>query len=322
MMMALPLALLMFSCSSTRNTQTVMTTGTETETTAMTGDMTDTSGVLGTAANVTTNTDVNNTSIYSTGSATVTPVIVTEFNSRNNWKGDQTYVITEPVTVETYGYNAWTATPRSNWYNRYNTTGDDWMNVYYRDDNVLNDDGTVNDTSAIFGGWQLTMTPEVSTAWRNDNNDLGYVYSNWNNGQPYVSGSAVVTPSGTQVVSGTVTTPVTVSSSTWNNTMGASPNVYAANGNMYAMPKINLFLNNGSFTGFTGCNAVSGRLAVNGDRIHFENTSPSTSIDCAAGFDQSLLLDRLKRVDNYVVANSQLQLRSGDEVLLVLNKSN
>jgi hypothetical protein len=109
-------------------------------------------------------------------------------------------------------------------------------------------------------------------------------------------------------------------STTWNNTNGASPNMYAANGNMYTLPKLNLFISNGSYTGFTGCNSISGRLNVSGDRLQFENTTPSTNIDCVAGFDQNVLLERLRRVDNYVVANSQLQLRSGDQVLLTLNK--
>lgn len=332
MMMVLPIAVVIFACSSTRNTQSTASTDTDmTNTTAMTGDMTDTSGVLGTSAGVTTTTNANS-SIYASGTATTNgSATVTEWNSRNNWKGDQTYVIEEPVV--TTSYNAWTASPRSNWYNRYNTTGDDWMSVYYRDDEVLDANGMLNDTSALHGNWQLTMTPDLSTAWRNDNNDLGYVYANWNNGQPFVSGSATVntnaegstnnsavnvTTSTTNNMSGSSSS--SMSSATWNNTNGASPNMYGANGNMYMMPKINLYMNNGSFTGFTGCNSISGRLNVSGDRLQFENSTPSTNIDCVAGFDQNVLLERLRRVDNYVVVNSQLQLRSGDQVLLTLNK--
>lgn len=342
MILAIPFAVLL-SCSSTRTTttdaDTVMTDETTVdESTAMSGDMTDTTitGSATVAANGTTG-------VYTSGSATVNNVDYNTmnnggFDSRNNWRGDSTYWLPEVVMVE--DNNPWTATPRSNWYNKNNVTGDDWMSVYY----VPVDNGTeptmITDTSAIFGGWTLTMTPDLATAWRNDLNESGYVYTSAGD-NTFASGSATVTTdsgsnastdmyggvASSAALGATTDSSMTVTTTTatrvWNNTNGMSPNLYAANGNMYMMPKINLYLNNGSFSGFTGCNSISGRLNVSSNgMLHFENTTPSTNIDCVAGFDQTVLLERLRRVDNYSVVNNQLQLRQGDQVLLVLDKNN
>lgn len=94
----------------------------------------------------------------------------------------------------------------------------------------------------------------------------------------------------------------------------------AANGNMYQLPKFNLFLDNGSFTGYTGCNGISGRVEVTGTGLRFLNTNTSTVIDCMGGFDESVLLDILKRVDSYSYVGDELQLMQGSQVLLRFKK--
>jgi heat shock protein HslJ len=95
----------------------------------------------------------------------------------------------------------------------------------------------------------------------------------------------------------------------------------AANGNMYQLPKFNLFLDNGSFTGYTGCNGISGRVEVTGTSIRFLNTNTSTAIDCMGGLDETVLLDILKRVDSYTYVGDELQLMQGSQVLLKFKKT-
>lgn len=95
----------------------------------------------------------------------------------------------------------------------------------------------------------------------------------------------------------------------------------AYNGNMYQMPKFNLYLDNGSFTGYTGCNGISGRVEVTGTGLRFLNTTPGTDIDCLGGFDENVLLDMLRRVDSYAYVGDELQLLQGNQVLLRFRKN-
>jgi heat shock protein HslJ len=89
---------------------------------------------------------------------------------------------------------------------------------------------------------------------------------------------------------------------------------------MYQMPQFNLYLDNGSFTGYTGCNGISGRVEVTGTGLRFLNTTPATSIDCLGGFDENILLDMLRRVDAYAYVGDELQLLQGNQVLLRFRK--
>lgn len=124
-------------------------------------------------------------------------------------------------------------------------------------------------------------------------------------GSAGVNGSAGISGSSTMGTTGTMGT-MDVNSINYN----------AYNGNMYQMPKFNLYLDNGSFTGYTGCNGISGRVEVTGNSLHFLNTTPSTAIDCLGGFNESMLLDILRRVDSYAYVGDELQLMQGNQVLL------
>ncbi|TDH19706.1 META domain-containing protein [Segetibacter sp. 3557_3] len=95
----------------------------------------------------------------------------------------------------------------------------------------------------------------------------------------------------------------------------------AVNGNPFAMPKLNMFIENGSFTGYTGHNNIMGTIKVEGNTLHFNELMPSTNIQSHGGFDQAAYLDRLRRADSYDVTNNQLRLKQGDQVLLVFGKS-
>ena len=94
----------------------------------------------------------------------------------------------------------------------------------------------------------------------------------------------------------------------------------AVNGNKFMLPTLNMYIDNGSFTAFTGCNSAIGNIVVNGSSLHFDEASPSTNVECIGGFDQSAFIDRLRRADSYDVVNNQFRLKQGDQVLMVFSK--
>ncbi|MBA4139966.1 MAG: META domain-containing protein, partial [Segetibacter sp.] len=95
----------------------------------------------------------------------------------------------------------------------------------------------------------------------------------------------------------------------------------AVNGNRFMMPRINMFIGNGSFTGYTGCNNIVGTMKAEGSQLTFGDAVPVANLQCIGGFDQSAFMDRLRRADSYEVANNQLRLKQGGQVLMVFEKS-
>jgi len=83
---------------------------------------------------------------------------------------------------------------------------------------------------------------------------------------------------------------------------------------------LNMYIDNGSFTAYTGCNSALGNVIVNGTSLKFEEAAPSTNVECIGGFDQSAFLDRLKRADSYDVVDNQFRLKQGNQVLMVFAK--
>ncbi len=163
--------------------------------------------------------------------------------------------------------------------------------------------------TAVNGDWQLVMTPSLVTAWRKDNSGSLWL----RNGDVYLSASeSFNTKTGVNAA-----TDMDVVATTDLNSI----NYNAYNGNMYQLPRLNLYFDNASFTGHTGCNAISGRLEISGNSIRFLNTAPSTAIDCMGGFGQGTLLDLLNRVDSYTYVGDELQLMQGSEILLRLKKN-
>jgi heat shock protein HslJ len=135
--------------------------------------------------------------------------------------------------------------------------------------------------------------------------------------------SAVVTGSGTTGTMGTGGTSSMNADSTGatNNNVTIPFALTAVNGNNYILPTLNMFIDNGSFTAYTGCNSAVGSIVVNGSSLHFdESTIPSTNVECIGGFDQSAFLDRLRRADSYDVLNNQFRLKQGDQVLMIFEK--
>jgi heat shock protein HslJ len=97
-------------------------------------------------------------------------------------------------------------------------------------------------------------------------------------------------------------------------------NLKAVNGNNFMLPTLNMYIDNGSFTAYTGCNSALGNVIVNGTSLKFEEAAPSTNVECIGGFDQSAFLDRLKRADSYDVVDNQFRLKQGNQVLMVFAK--
>jgi heat shock protein HslJ len=183
--------------------------------------------------------------------------------------------------------------------------------------------------AAVNGKWQLVMTPELVSAWKQDNSRAlwtsGYAYNG-----AYLGGNTYLSASESFNTKNNGTSGLNNSAST-NSSAAATPiatldvnsiSFNAANGNLYQLPKLNLYLDNGSFTAYTGCNSIMGRVEVSGNSLHFLNTTPATNIECLGGLDQGVLIDLLSKVDSYAYVNDELQLLQGNQVLLKLNKSN
>jgi heat shock protein HslJ len=244
----------------------------------------------------TTDTDIDATASTTTTTTVSDEVATTTtVNHSDRTIGDvtvdhSTSVLVDPIPDDPNDpmYQHWQRTNAQYWTYDYDYPG------YVRPTGAYN--------SAISGNWTLNMTPSLATAWRTDGS----------NGDTYLSASESfnTTTGASTTEDATVTTVVDVN----------SINYRAYNGNMYQMPTLNIYLDNGSFTGYTGCNAISGRLEVSGNNIRFLNLAPSTAIECMGGFDQSALLDLLRRVDSYAYVGEELQLMQGNEVLLTLKK--
>lgn len=139
-----------------------------------------------------------------------------------------------------------------------------------------------------------------------------------------VSGVSASTTSDNMATSATtatasdINTQGTSSPSTASNTKNY---LMAVNGNMFQTPRLNLFLQNGTFVGYTGSNQLVGTLKVNGTQLRFDPTIPSTNMSLNGGFSQTAFMERLARVDSYDINEGQLRLKQGNEVLFVLAKN-
>jgi heat shock protein HslJ len=302
-MMVLPLVVLLAYCSGPNNTQT--TEETDVDETSVAASTTTTDATASTTDATTTDvSDVNtNTTTVSTANTGTT--------------GNETF-----VTIDA-------ADPMARHFQK--TNGQYWtwdMNYPGYDRPVA---GSFN--SAVNGDWQLVMTPELVSAWRQDNSrslwSSGYAYNGtYLGGNTYLSASESFNTRNNNSLdlNNTASGSITLNdNANVNGSLNTHPDVNsisynAANGNMYQLPKFNLYLDNGSFTAYTGCNSISGRVQVTGNGLHFLNTAPSTNIECLGGLDQTVLLDLLNRIDSYAYVNDELQLMQGNQVLLKFKK--
>jgi heat shock protein HslJ len=309
LMMVLPLTILLAYCSGPNNTQTTTDEETIDATTTASTDNSNTNttdvGVTTTTDEATTDASTNTTTV----SSVTTPVADINVTTQHD--------MSNPFDVNDPMYQHFVRTNGQYWTYDYNTlTGAPLAGTY---------DVTLN------GDWALQMTPELTTAWRTDNSfdlwrssvglnttaatsDVSYNNEQMLFGDTYISASESFDVRDSSSVSEDVSTAATIADV-------STINYRAANGNMYLMPRFNLYLDNGSFTGYTGCNNISGKVHVSGTTLHFLNTSPSTAIDCMGGFSEQAFLDMLKKVDSYTYVNNELQLMQGSQVLLKFKRN-
>ena len=279
--MVLPLSFLLAYCSGPNNTQTTPT-DTNTDATASTTTTT----VSDDMATTTDVSDVNTNTTTIHADRPMGEVTVDHSSS---------FISPIPNDPNDPMYQHWQRTNAQYWTWDYDYPG------------FQRPTGTYN--SAISGNWTLNMSPSLVTAWREDKSGSLWL----RNGSTYLSASeSFDTKSG-------VSTDGVAANTTVAGVNSVNYNAY--NGNMYQLPQLNIYLDNGSFTGFTGCNAISGRLEVSGNNIHFVNVAPSTAIECMGGFDQNVLVDLLKRIDSYAYVGDELQLMQGSEILLTLKRN-
>ncbi|GEO12188.1 META domain-containing protein [Segetibacter aerophilus] len=138
--------------------------------------------------------------------------------------------------------------------------------------------------------------------------------------------TTLATGSGT---TGTVGTGGTAATTTADSSTAAGANgnvtvpfvMTAVNGNNFMLPTLNMYIDNGSFTAYTGCNSAVGTIKVEGSKLHFDETMPATNVECIGGFDQTAFMERLRRADSYDVVDNQFRLKQGDQVLMVFAKN-
>lgn len=160
------------------------------------------------------------------------------------------------------------------------------------------------------GGSEASASSSTGSSSTNDNSATA------------TTGSGTTGNMGTGGMSDTKASSAIEGSSSGMDSTGSFSTSYlkAVNGNNFMLPDIHLYMGNGTLTAYTGCNDAVGMLTVNGSSLQFTQATPSSNIQCLAGFDQSAFLDRLSRADNYDVVNNQLRLKQGDQVLMVFAK--
>jgi heat shock protein HslJ len=88
-----------------------------------------------------------------------------------------------------------------------------------------------------------------------------------------------------------------------------------------ARPSLSFYGSNETFSGFTGCNKISGRYLMSGkNSISFQNASASTKMVCIGDYDENAFLDALHRVNSFRATNGKLELMDGANVVLVFDK--
>lgn len=80
------------------------------------------------------------------------------------------------------------------------------------------------------------------------------------------------------------------------------------------LPSIQFNPAQGSFTGFTGCNLMSGHLNIQGSRLTFDEHIMATKMACE-GYNEKQFMDNLLRVTGYKIEDGTLILLNGQTPL-------
>ena len=86
-------------------------------------------------------------------------------------------------------------------------------------------------------------------------------------------------------------------------------------------PYLSFYGSNETFSGFSGCNKLSGRYKIVGQKnINFEKAALSTRMSCLGDDDENLFINSLHEVNGFNLENGQLQFLKGSKVILVFMK--
>ena len=84
-------------------------------------------------------------------------------------------------------------------------------------------------------------------------------------------------------------------------------------------PELQFDETNKKVTGTSGCNHISGAYTHNGKMLQFDDNMIMTKMACP-GYDESVFMDALRKVNQYQINNDQLNLMQNGNVLMSLAK--
>jgi heat shock protein HslJ len=84
-------------------------------------------------------------------------------------------------------------------------------------------------------------------------------------------------------------------------------------------PVLNINALNRVFYGSTGCNSMSGSFNFSGNDIQFGRSINTSKMNCN-DYDEASFIAALKKVDNYTLNGTQLDLKQGSTVLLTFQR--
>ena len=86
-------------------------------------------------------------------------------------------------------------------------------------------------------------------------------------------------------------------------------------------PYLSFYGSNETFSGFSGCNKLSGRYKMMGQKnINLEKAALSTRMACIGDYDENLFINSLHEINAYNIENNQLRFLKGGTVILVFLK--
>ena len=86
-------------------------------------------------------------------------------------------------------------------------------------------------------------------------------------------------------------------------------------------PYLSFYGSNETFSGFSGCNKLSGRYRMMGQsNINLEKAALSTRMACIGDYDENLFISMLHDVNGFNVENGQLHFLKGGKTILVFGK--
>ena len=123
----------------------------------------------------------------------------------------------------------------------------------------------------------------------------------------------------TMVVNGVTTTETTI-----ERPANQGKKITPAQSGRYHIPQkpyLSFYGSNETFSGFSGCNKLSGRYKIIGQKnINLSKAAASTRMACIGDYDENVFINTLHEINSFTIENGQLQFLKGAKVLLVFEK--